>query len=69
MVAAGLTPMQAVVAATGDAARCMNVADRIGTLKPGLEADFLVLARNPLDDITNTRSLESTWIGGNRVPR
>ena len=56
MVAAGLTPMQAVVAATGDAARCMNVADRIGTLKPGLEADFLVLARNPLDDITNTRS-------------
>ena len=69
MVAAGLTPMQAVVAATGDAARCMNVADRIGTLKPGLEADFLVLARNPLDDITNTRSLESTWIRGNRVAR
>ena len=67
MVAAGLTPMQAVVAATGDAARCMNVADRIGTLKPGLEADFLVLARNPLDDIANTRSLESTWIRS-RVP-
>jgi imidazolonepropionase-like amidohydrolase len=69
MVSAGLTPMQALVAATGDAARCMNVADRIGTLKPGLEADFLVLARNPLDDITNTRSLESTWIRGNRVGR
>ena len=69
MVAAGLTPMQAIVSATSDAARCMNVGDRIGTLKPGLDADFLVLARNPLDNITNTRSLESTWIRGNRVPR
>jgi imidazolonepropionase-like amidohydrolase len=69
MVAAGLTPMQAIVAATSDAARCMHVADRIGTLRPGLEADFLVLARNPLDDIRHTRSLESSWVGGIRVGR
>ena len=32
MVAAGLTPMEAIVAATSDAARCMNIADRVGTL-------------------------------------
>ncbi len=32
MVAAGLTPMQVIVSATSDAARCMNVADRLGTL-------------------------------------
>ncbi len=69
MVAAGLTPMQVIVSATSDAARCMHVADRVGTLQSGLEADFLVLARNPLDDIRNTRSLESTWVRGNRVPR
>jgi len=69
MVQAGLTPMQVIVSATSDAARCMNVADRLGTLKAGLEADFLVLARNPLDDIRNTRSLESAWVGGNRVSR
>jgi imidazolonepropionase-like amidohydrolase len=67
MVSAGLTPMDALVASTSDAARCMNVADRIGTLKAGLEADFLVLARNPLDEIRNTRTVESVWIRGIRV--
>jgi imidazolonepropionase-like amidohydrolase len=69
MVSAGLTPMQAIVSATADAARCMKVADRIGTLKTGLEADFLVLGSNPLDDVRNTRSLESVWIRGVRVNR
>jgi imidazolonepropionase-like amidohydrolase len=67
MVDAGLTPMQAITSATGTAAHCMNVADRIGTLKPGLEADFTVLARDPLANISNTRSLESVWIRGKRV--
>ena len=47
----------------------MKVADRIGTLKTGLEADFIVLGSNPLDDIRNTRSLESVWIRGVRVNR
>ena len=69
MVAAGLTPMQAIVSATSDAARCMDVADRLGTLRPGMEADFLVLGANPLDDIRNTRTLESAWVRGGRVPR
>jgi imidazolonepropionase-like amidohydrolase len=67
MVSAGLTPMQTIVAATSDAARCMNVGERVGALKPGLEADFLVMAKNPLDDIRNTRTLESVWIRGRRV--
>ena len=69
MVQAGLTPMQVMVSATSDAARCMNLADRVGTLKTGLEADFIVLARNPLEDIRNTRSLESVWIRGTQVSR
>jgi imidazolonepropionase-like amidohydrolase len=67
MVSAGLTPMQVIVAATSDAARCMNIADRVGTLRPGLAADFLVLTRNPLEDIRHTRTLESVWIGGARA--
>jgi imidazolonepropionase-like amidohydrolase len=69
MAAAGLSPMQVIVSATSDAARCMNVADRFGALRPGLAADFIVLGRNPLDDIRNTRSLESVWVGGTRVGR
>ncbi len=69
MVSAGLTPMEAIVASTSDAARCMDVADRVGALAPGLEADLIVLGRNPLDDIRNTRSLESVWIRGVELAR
>ena len=68
MVKAGLTPMQALTAATGGAARCLKL-DRLGTLEPGAWADLLVLARNPLEDIRNTRSLESVWIKGERLAR
>jgi imidazolonepropionase-like amidohydrolase len=67
MVSAGLTPMQVIVASTSDAARCMNVADRVGSLRPGLAADFLVLARNPLEDVRHTRTLESVMVGGTRA--
>jgi imidazolonepropionase-like amidohydrolase len=67
MAKAGLTPMQILKSATGDAARCMNLARQVGTLEPGAWADFLVLGDNPLDDIKNTRTLEQVWIAGNRV--
>jgi imidazolonepropionase-like amidohydrolase len=66
MVKAGLTPMQALVAATSGAARSMKLDDRLGTLQAGKWADFLVLNADPLADIRNTRQLDSVWIGGRR---
>jgi imidazolonepropionase-like amidohydrolase len=63
-VDAGLTPMQALVSATGDAARCMQVDADLGTLQAGKWADFVVLASNPLDDIKNTRTLEAVRVAG-----
>jgi len=68
MVKSGLTPMQALVAATSRPARLLKMADQIGTLEPGRWADLVVLGGNPLDDITNSRRIESVWIAGNRVP-
>ena len=67
MVDAGLTPMQAIVSATGDAARCHKRAGEIGTLAPGAAADLLILGANPLDNIRNTRSIEQVWIGGRKA--
>ena len=67
MVDSGLTPMQAIVASTGDAAACMDLND-VGTLATGKWADFLVLGANPLEDIANSHSLESVYIAGNSVP-
>ena len=67
MVKAGLTAMQALVAATGGAARVMKLDGRLGTLQPGKSADFVVLNANPLADIRNTQKLDSVWIGGRRL--
>lgn len=66
MVQAGLTPMQAIVAATSGSAAVLGVSDR-GTLEAGKRADFLVLAANPLDNISHTRELLSVWHNGNEV--
>ena len=68
MVEAGMTPMQAIVASTSDAARCMEVDTDLGSLETGKWADFLVLGANPLDDIANSHSLETVYIAGNQVP-
>ena len=68
MVEAGLTPMQAIVASTSDAASCMEVDTDLGSLETGKWADFLVLGDNPLDDIGNTKTLETVYIAGNPVP-
>jgi imidazolonepropionase-like amidohydrolase len=50
LVQAGLTPRDALAAATSRAAEMLELADRIGRIAPGFEADLLVVDRNPLDD-------------------
>jgi len=67
MVEAGLSPTQALVSATGDAARAMQLDQELGTLQPGRRADLLVLNANPVDDIRATREIDSVWIGGIRL--
>ncbi|MYC60582.1 MAG: amidohydrolase family protein, partial [Gammaproteobacteria bacterium] len=68
MVDAGMSPLDAIRAATGEAARCIGQSE-IGTLEPGNWGDFIVLDGNPAQDIANTRLIDSVWIAGNRVPR
>ena len=67
MVEAGLTPMQAIVSATGDAARCHRMAGEIGSLGTGAAADLLILNANPLDNIRNMRSIDAVWINGKKA--
>jgi len=67
MVEAGLTPMQVIVSATGDAARCHKKTGELGTLAAGAAADLLILGANPLDNIRNTRTIEQVWISGKRA--
>ena len=66
MVQAGLTPMQVITAATGHAAAFLHAKD-LGTLEASKWADLIVLDKNPLEDIKNTRSIDAVYIAGNRV--
>ncbi len=63
MAAAGLTPMEVLVASTRNAARAMGRED-FGTVEPGKIADLVVLDRDPLADISNVRSVRLVIRGG-----
>src|SRR6266481_2490786 len=56
-VKAGATPWQALLAATRHAAELCGVGQDLGTIEPGKLADLIVVAADPLDDITNLRRL------------
>jgi imidazolonepropionase-like amidohydrolase len=62
MVEAGLTPMQAIMCATHNAANFLS--HDFGTLEPGQRADILVLDANPLEDIHNTEKIAAIWQAG-----
>ena len=68
MVASGMTPHEVIVAATGNSAAFMEL-DDAGTVEAGKSADFVVLDANPLDDIANTRAIESVYLRGAAVDR
>lgn len=63
-VEAGLTPMQALQAATIVPARAMKLDGELGTIERGKRADITVLRENPLERIQNIRSVEWTIAGG-----
>lgn len=68
MVAAGMSPAQAIVAATSRSAEYLGLRN-MGTLAPGKRADFIVLYGNPLGDIRQTRSIESVYFNGRPLDR
>jgi imidazolonepropionase-like amidohydrolase len=68
MVAAGLTPMQVIVASTRNGAEFLRMTDA-GTIAVDKSADFIVLDANPLDDITNTRRINRVFLRGQEVDR
>jgi len=64
----GVTPAQAIVAATSRPAEYLGLTDT-GTLAVGKRADFIVLDRNPLENIRNTRTIDSVYLAGAKLDR
>ena len=63
----GLTPAEAIVAATRDSANAAHM--NTGLIAAGRNADFTVLTANPLEDIGNTRKIAQVYLRGEEVDR
>lgn len=63
-VRAGMTPAEAIRAATSVPARVMGLGHELGTVAPGRVADLVILDRNPLEEIGNLRSVRYVVTGG-----
>jgi imidazolonepropionase-like amidohydrolase len=68
LVHAGLTPYQALVAATRNPAEFLGALAEFGTIQPGRRADLVLLGANPLESIANTQRIEGVMVGGHWLP-
>ena len=69
LVQAGLTPQQALQAATLNPARFMGRENDLGTVTAGKIADLVLLDANPTEDIGNTKRISAVVFGGKFFPR
>ena len=69
LVKAGLTPAEALRAATSEAARFLGRSEDHGTVEAGKVADLVLLAENPLESIENARSIRAVVFGGELLDR
>lgn len=69
LVKAGLSPLEAITAATKIAAHVLGAEEEIGTIADGKWADFVILDADPLEDIRNTRKIWMVIQGGKVVDR
>jgi imidazolonepropionase-like amidohydrolase len=69
LVKAGLTPADALRAATLDTAQFLGLQDLLGTVETGKLADLVLLDANPLEDIRNTQKINGVFIRGRYFDR
>jgi imidazolonepropionase-like amidohydrolase len=58
--------MQVIQSFSKNAAETLGVSDQLGTLVKGHAADLVVLEKNPLDDIKNSRSIAAVYLAGRK---
>ena len=68
-VEAGMSPLEAIVSATGDSARSCWIDETVGVLEPGKQADVLVVNGDPSQDIEALRNVVDVFQNGVRLTR
>jgi len=69
LVAGGLTPLEAITAATGAAARAIKVDGERGTIAPGKLADLVLVEGEPYKDIRDVEKIKRVFLGGSEIDR
>jgi imidazolonepropionase-like amidohydrolase len=69
LVEAGLSPLEAIRAATLNGARFLGIQDDFGSIEAGKVADLVILDADPLEDIRNSRRIHQVWMAGRPVDR
>jgi imidazolonepropionase-like amidohydrolase len=69
LVEAGLSPREALAAATSRPAELLRASIEFGTLEPGKRADLVLLRENPLTDIRHTRTIDVVISQGRVIDR
>jgi hypothetical protein len=69
LVSGGLTPLEAITAATGNSARALGVAAERGTIAEGKLADLVLVQGAPYEQIADIRNVQRVWLGGREIDR
>ena len=69
LVEAGLTPMEALQAATRNPAEFLGMQDSLGTVERGKVADLVLLEGNPLENVGNIRRIAAVVVNGKYLPK
>ncbi len=64
LVESGMSPAEVIVAATMENARFFRIADRLGSIEKGKQADLILLKANPLNDMSAMRQIHSVMLNG-----
>src|SRR5918995_238254 len=69
LVEAGIPPLEVIKIATSNGAHALGIEEDVGTIVPGKQADMMILSDNPMDDISNTKKIETVISDGQFVDR
>ncbi len=64
LVEIGIQPLEVIKIATRNGAQALGIERNVGTIEPQKQADMIILSDSPIDDISNTKKIETVIVDG-----